>query len=611
MKAKKSATTKRYPMTFGNALHIQKSSDTFWSFWSTVLIFSLIFPFTSLNAFADGSVDDQFNKVCKQSLAAYTNGTGANGDILLAQCMQADLAKSAKEFETAKSVLYGVALGVTGAAEITGLTAKATVQTASTTLATKVATITAAVAPTDAACISACVAKCGPAAEICAAGCSTACVKGGADIATYAAMCSPVKASCSDESSSAGTKACTVATTTCASDAAIGLTGNTLMTVASTGATAGITTPPIVAINGANASIIAANKIVSTTHAVCKVTAAVATAGGLAISADGIVTINGEAKQYQQSKDSLMTFSSDIMMPTIGALGVGLMGTKMASEMLKSKELQDPCVQSLAAMGFLTTTSIMAAEKAKKAEQTATQQAATTQQASSSTVNNLGGGSYNITNPGSGGPTNPVGGSNPNNKKATVSGCSSQSGSAYLTCLGTISPEIAAMTASPGFTQAVNNAMPNTNLGDFVKNYQGNTQGDLGNYIAGGLGMNPQAMNTLLDKSAQAMKDSGLLDKYVPLTYKSGAGSAPKLGGEDMDFNKMMAGLLSKINPEAKDTAKASDPSERVFNQMDLLPAEKIYANKDISLFARIAFRYRKNTQNVDQLNWATSQNQK
>jgi MFS family permease len=34
----------------------------------------------------------------------------------------------------------------------------------------------------------------------------------------------------------------------------------------------------------------------------------------------------------------------------------------------------------------------------------------------------------------------------------------------------------------------------------------------------------------------------------------------------------------------------------------ELLPPEKIYANKDISLFARIGFRYKKNINNVEQL---------
>ena len=64
---------------------------------------------------------------------------------------------------------------------------------------------------------------------------------------------------------------------------------------------------------------------------------------------------------------------------------------------------------------------------------------------------------------------------------------------------------------------------------------------------------------------------------------------------------------MGKLNPEAAKDAKV-DPSEQVFRQLELLPADKIEANKDISLFARVAFRYRKNTSNVDQLNWSAAQ---
>jgi hypothetical protein len=53
---------------------------------------------------------------------------------------------------------------------------------------------------------------------------------------------------------------------------------------------------------------------------------------------------------------------------------------------------------------------------------------------------------------------------------------------------------------------------------------------------------------------------------------------------------------MNQLNPDQKKNAK-EDPAETVFRKLDLLPAEKIEASKDISLFARIGYRYRKKTQ--------------
>jgi hypothetical protein len=43
-----------------------------------------------------------------------------------------------------------------------------------------------------------------------------------------------------------------------------------------------------------------------------------------------------------------------------------------------------------------------------------------------------------------------------------------------------------------------------------------------------------------------------------------------------------------------------TNAAEAVFRKLDLLPVEEIQQNKDISLFARIAYRYRKNSNNLD-----------
>jgi len=77
--------------------------------------------------------------------------------------------------------------------------------------------------------------------------------------------------------------------------------------------------------------------------------------------------------------------------------------------------------------------------------------------------------------------------------------------------------------------------------------------------------------------------------------YASASNSAPDSGKSgETDFTKLMGDLLKQMNPEgAKDTPK-ENVAEAVYRKLDLLPADKIESNKDISLFARVGYRYRK-----------------
>ena len=190
--------------------------------------------------------------------------------------------------------------------------------------------------------------------------------------------------------------------------------------------------------------------------------------------------------------------------------------------------------------------------------------------------------------------------------------CGGQSGNSQLSCLGSTFPsaEMSAITSSPGFLNAAQKAlgMP---LADFASKYNGNTPQDAANYIAGGLGLSGDAAAQLANSLAmgqQVAKDSGLLDKYTPSSYiasnHSTGSSAPA-----SDFGGLMSSMLKQLNPDAA-ADKQKDPAELVFRQLDLLPAEKVIDNKNISLFARIGYRYRKVSGEVQQLNWASEQNQ-
>lgn len=200
--------------------------------------------------------------------------------------------------------------------------------------------------------------------------------------------------------------------------------------------------------------------------------------------------------------------------------------------------------------------------------------------------------------------------------------CSGQSGDAYLKCLGSAMPDVAALTSNPGFMKQMNNLFPGKNFGDVVKGFKGKNLDDAANYI-GQMSGNP-AMGELAKKAVEtgakiaetySMKN-GKKPNVAASTESSSAGGyqsasreVASVGGDDMDFNKMMADMMKKLNPDAE-ADKKGDPQELVFRQLDLLPEEKILANKDISLFVRVGFRYRKKINDLDHLNWSSEKNQ-
>jgi hypothetical protein len=189
-----------------------------------------------------------------------------------------------------------------------------------------------------------------------------------------------------------------------------------------------------------------------------------------------------------------------------------------------------------------------------------------------------------------------------------VEDCDTKSGTAYLTCAA---PETQALTANPDFMNTMQSAL-GQNPGDFAKNLQGDTPAEAGQAAAAAMGASANgqsAAGEALSAVAKTAGDAGILDKYTPMTYahadRSIASASP-----DMDFGKLMSGMLKNLNPDAAKNEKNGNAADLVFRQLDLLPADKVESNKQISLFARIGYRYRKNMSNVDQLNWSQPQNQ-
>jgi hypothetical protein len=197
---------------------------------------------------------------------------------------------------------------------------------------------------------------------------------------------------------------------------------------------------------------------------------------------------------------------------------------------------------------------------------------------------------------------NPTGnrGVSPNNE-GTESTDPCDSGSSY-DCIKTAMPELAAIMNSPEINSNLQKAT-GKNFQDLMNAAQGETPAEMMASVASQAGLS-DAMKSVTDNAEKVAKDINLMKDYKPLAYTRSPAKAATSRSGDLDFSKLMADMLKNMNPEAA-KEKTKDPSELVFRQLDLLPPEKIEQNKDISLFARVGYRYRKNLSNVEQLNWS------
>ena len=262
----------------------------------------------------------------------------------------------------------------------------------------------------------------------------------------------------------------------------------------------------------------------------------------------------------------------------------------------KQTKTKGECLVS-AGLSFVQGAIAMSAvSSAKKAEQSALSSVSSVEAASTSNGFVIGTAApVHIENTGSSGSAG----------SASAADCSNTSGSATLKCMSKADPQVAAITADTSLMGHMQSAMGGKSLGDLVNGYKGDgSTADASKYVGDALGMgssNAAALKGAVDTAGQmANAEAYTGAKYVVNGGKQDTGSG------DVDFNKMMNGMLGKLNPDATEKA-ANDPSSLVFRQLDLLPPDKIAANKYISLFARIGYRYRKQSSNVDQLNSATA----
>lgn len=181
--------------------------------------------------------------------------------------------------------------------------------------------------------------------------------------------------------------------------------------------------------------------------------------------------------------------------------------------------------------------------------------------------------------------------------------CDQARGNAYLTCMSKFSPELQKLTSNPQFTGTLERALGGRNLGDFVKGYDGETEADLANYIAGGLGMPGSAMASLMQAQKKLAQDVGATgEAYRPSAFADSAGGGAGGGAGTDALEKMMADMMKGLQDPAMEEEAQRDLAS-VSNALDLMSPDKIAENKDISLFDRAHHRIQKNLHNLERYN--------
>jgi hypothetical protein len=198
--------------------------------------------------------------------------------------------------------------------------------------------------------------------------------------------------------------------------------------------------------------------------------------------------------------------------------------------------------------------------------------------------------------------------SSPGTSGSTSDPCSKSKD--YLNCAVKQSPEIAAITNHPGFMQTMRDELGGKNLGELLRNSKAGSVSELSQSVGSAIGANPSALAAAITENTKnAPKAAEFLNGGMGsmqfASYGSGSAlSMPRLGGRggaDTDFSKLLNGLMPGMNDgKGEGDGEPTAAADEVYRRMDLMPADTIQSNKDISLFLRVAYRYRKKSDALD-----------
>ncbi len=169
--------------------------------------------------------------------------------------------------------------------------------------------------------------------------------------------------------------------------------------------------------------------------------------------------------------------------------------------------------------------------------------------------------------------------------------CMGLSGQAFLSCLGNSDPSLSSLFSDP----KLKDLKGYKNLDSILKSaIQSGDPSAIRNAASALSGASPTAMEKLMKASEEAIQKNALAGKGP----KGGAALAKAKNKnlpdpKDSTYDKLLKDMMDKLaaGNKAESTDTQTDLQDR---QMDLLSAEQIEARKDISLFHRVAFRYKR-----------------
>ncbi len=267
-----------------------------------------------------------------------------------------------------------------------------------------------------------------------------------------------------------------------------------------------------------------------------------------------------------------------------------------AAEAIKaSSEGGKSCYTNSLGMGILTTTSLTQMDGAKRQMKSNVDSASNLKEDNKLTSNNFLNSGLTQNNNSNNAVNSPT-----NGTAITSEGCTTADN---LECLGNHDAAASAITSSPDLMSEITKTMGGKSLGSLIKDFKGNSAADLANYLANQSSVDPKITKAALGASEKIAKENRFAEKYKPTGYVGTNRKVASKSDDDFDINKMMSGIMGKMGAgEDKKDQKAGD-TDYVFRQMELMTPAQIQENKGISLFTRVAYRYRKKNADLEQMN--------
>jgi hypothetical protein len=171
-------------------------------------------------------------------------------------------------------------------------------------------------------------------------------------------------------------------------------------------------------------------------------------------------------------------------------------------------------------------------------------------------------------------------------------------------CLSKNDAVAAAITSSPELMDSITKTMGGKSIGSLISGFKGSSPSDVSNYLAKNSTLDSKVSLAALDSSDKIAKKNNFNGKFASgSAYASNNRKVASKSDDDFDINKMMSGLMGKMG--AGNEQKGSKPGDNdyVFKQLELMTPTQIQENKGISLFTRVAYRYRKKNADLEQMN--------